>query len=286
MASCAACLVLPTGATTFMTYSASRTIEFTQRDTGAPQSTRAYLELDAMEYRDPGDPDNPTPTPIVIGAGTGASPVVLNVEDGFDSAGASARIDLGPGTSVADFEAAYGTRPYTFEMTGGQGNLRMRSFADEMPMLTNPASDWAGGAIQLLADQGFTLTFDPFASQFNDSTFNSNWSDTARIVLLDSNGSSILNSGSLNAVTGSFLIPADTLAPGETVTGLLSFERFHEDISYDETSPSNIVNFNESVSTLLQTSFEIRAVPEPSSSALLTLGITMCCLFRSRLRGR
>lgn len=277
-------------ATTFLQYRVSREIEFTQNSAADPASQRAQLDLEADEFRDPRDPDNPSPTPIVLGIGTnhvvtpgtGASPIALNVSRESDSSLGTALVDLGAGTSTNAFETTYSTGSYRFELTGDTHSLSMVPFPDILPRIQNAATDWNGGVLVFDPTQDFTVLFDAFASQVRERTFSTNRRDSAFLTITNQDSSKVQRSESMGTTVNSFVIPAGTFAPGETLSGELQFTRFFERLSFDETSSDNIVVSNALVSSLLLTRFELVAVPEPSTSLLMAIGGIMMVVRRRR----
>ncbi len=114
---------------------------------------------------------------------------------------------------------------------------------------------WVGGLLQIDPTQNYTLTFSSFASFVSDDSYG---------IKIEDSGQSAVTSGFWNtAETTTFLITAGTLTAGQIYTADLRFN-------------NNFINYNNpfagangNVGYTISNTFQIQAIPEPSTYAAI-----------------
>ncbi|MDI1320305.1 MAG: PEP-CTERM sorting domain-containing protein [bacterium] len=119
---------------------------------------------------------------------------------------------------------------------------------------------WSGGLLQVDPTQNYTLTFAPFGGFLVNGTHG----DSISLSIEDS-GFSQVHSDFSNVSVNTFLITAGTLTAGQTYNVSLRFNNNYIDYGA-------IGSANGSVSYTTENSFQIQAIPEPSTYAAI-LGV-------------
>lgn len=192
--------------------------------------------------------------------GTATSPQLLTDQDGdkqFEIAKAFA--------DTTALYAAYNTGNYLFDIPNGNlGNTApdqltltlSGSFASPFS-ITN--GTWIGGKLQIDPTQAYTITFDTFTGMVNGVD--------AIILGIDAG----YDTSTSTSGTTSFLIPANsfTLAPGATTSAELVFAKF---VDVDN-SLGSLALSGGIYATIV--SFQIQAIPEPSTYAAIFGGLAL-----------
>lgn len=231
-------------------YSVNKTQFLTQTSTAAP--TLDSFGFGAVVAQASGGSLISASVSLPAGS-TNSSPVALGPIGNGNLAFASSS-----SPTQAGLDARFNNGTYGFSITGGSGSysgsvlLTGDTYPAPVPTVTN--TNWSGGALVVDPSQNFTLTWNSFSNfGAGDSVGLQDNSDTVQF--------------SYNTNTTSQLFAAGSLAPNTSYAFTLYFEDF------TNINTSSIPDAPGNASYIDNTRFTVQTVPEPSTTAILFIGI-------------
>jgi hypothetical protein len=160
--------------------------------------------------------------------------------------------------NVTALNNAYANGIYSMSLAGSGSWTASQSLTGNVypnaPLVTGT---WSGGLLQVDPTQSYTLNF----AAFGGFLVNGTHGDSISLSIEDS-GSSQVHSAFSNTSVTSFLIAANTLTAGQVYNVSLRFNNNYIDYSA-------VGGANGNVSYTTENSFQIQAVPEPSTYAAI-----------------
>ncbi|WP_438479893.1 PEP-CTERM sorting domain-containing protein [Oleiharenicola lentus] len=194
-------------------------------------------------------------------------------------------------SSQASLDALYGNGNYSFTIFGGTEStysadldLFGDTYPASLPQITN--TSWSGGRLLLNASTANTFSFTSFANMNQTVAPITEFTASAAPAIMDAivltlegtfTGGIVGYEYFTRTPTNSFTLNDTTMIPGNVYTATLGFLKIVD--GFEDTDVNSPIAGAQGLAFYsFQTRFEVMAIPEPSTYALLALGLGLVTL--------